>query len=77
MTVADRGLGITEGEPVFEPFYRSRDASLSAPGLGLGLTVCKRLVEAQGGQIWARPREGGGSEFGFTLPVLQDDAHPA
>jgi two-component system sensor kinase FixL len=38
--------------------------------MGLGLTVCKKLVEAQGGRIWARTREGGGSEVGFALPAF-------
>ena len=68
--VLDHGIGITvdESAHLFEAFYRSPRASDSAPGAGIGLAVCKRLVEAQGGQIWARPREGGGTEVGFTLP---------
>jgi K+-sensing histidine kinase KdpD len=45
-----------------------------ATGVGIGLFVCQRLVEAMGGRIWTRPREEGGSEFGFALPVWPMDA---
>jgi signal transduction histidine kinase len=71
VTVADRGPGIPEDEieHLFEPFYRAPGARRRAAGLGIGLAVCKRLVEAQGGQIWARNRPDGGAEFGFSLPV--------
>jgi PAS domain S-box-containing protein len=72
--VLDQGAGIApdEIEQVFRPFYRSRSTAGRAEGFGIGLTVCRRLVEAQGGTIWARPRAGGGTEFGFTLPVAGD-----
>ena len=60
-------------EQIFHPFYRSRSSATRAEGFGIGLTVCRRLVEAQGGRIWAAPRNGGGSEFGFTLPVTEDE----
>jgi two-component system sensor kinase FixL len=36
-------------------------------GLGIGLFVCRRLIEAMDGRIWVRPRDGGGAEFGFAL----------
>ncbi|HJT63978.1 MAG TPA: ATP-binding protein, partial [Candidatus Limnocylindria bacterium] len=39
-----------------------------ATGIGIGLFVSQRLVEAMGGRIWTRPRDGGGTEFGFALP---------
>lgn len=71
--VLDRGGGIDEdGEKLFEPFYRSASARRSADGLGIGLSVCRRLVEAYDGRIWARRRPDGGSEFGFALPVITD-----
>jgi signal transduction histidine kinase len=72
--VLDRGIGLDGANPedLFDAFYRSDTASQISAGLGVGLAVCKRLVEAQGGQIWAKPREGGGSEFGFTLPLCED-----
>ena len=70
-TVSDTGIGIpVEEQPrVFEAFYqgRSRKES-SAVGFGLGLAICRRLVEMLGGQIGVRSRAGGGSEFFFTLP---------
>jgi signal transduction histidine kinase len=68
--VLDRGPGISgpEMEAVFTPFYRSPATARTAGGAGIGLFVCRRLVEAMSGRIWARPREGGGSEFGFWLP---------
>lgn len=69
--VLDRGVGIGDEKiaRLFDAFYRAPDATGYAPGLGIGLTVCKRLVDAQGGRMWARRRDGGGSEFGFALPV--------
>ena len=72
--VLDRGPGISEDESerIFEPFYRSGSMISRAEGLGIALAVCKRLVEAQGGRIWARPRPDGGSEFGFALPITED-----
>jgi signal transduction histidine kinase len=71
--VLDRGIGMEEfdTERVFDAFYRTDPASEKSAGIGIGLTVCKRLVEAQGGDIWARLREGGGMEFGFTLKLCQ------
>ena len=69
--VLDRGLGIGDADPVrlFSPFYRSSEAQRTAGGLGLGLPVCDRIVTALGGHMWAAPREGGGAEFGFALPL--------
>jgi signal transduction histidine kinase len=69
--VLDRGIGI-EGADVarlFSPFYRSSEAQQRAGGLGLGLPVCDRIVSALGGRMWATPRDGGGAEFGFALPL--------
>jgi signal transduction histidine kinase len=54
------------------PFHREQKAERVAGGQGLGLAVCKTLVEAQGGRIWAESREGGGSRFTFTLPGAQE-----
>lgn len=69
--VLDRGFGVGEGEAsrIFERFYRSDRTAKLASGAGLGLAVCKRLVEAMEGEVWARPREGGGLEVGFRLPA--------
>ncbi len=75
--VLDRGPGIQPDEAVtmFELFYRSKHTASQAGGVGIGLFVCRQLVEAMGGRIWSRPRPEGGAEFGFTLPAyrLVDD----
>ena len=73
--VLDEGMGIADEAPeqLFELFYRSPNAARQAAGAGIGLFVCRQLIESMGGRIWARRRDTGGSEFGFTLPVLDPD----
>jgi two-component system sensor histidine kinase KdpD len=73
--VKDRGPGVPEGQDgrterdaLFEKFKRGSVES-SVPGLGLGLSICRTVVLAHGGRIWARNREGGGAVFGFSLPL--------
>jgi DNA-binding response OmpR family regulator len=73
--ISDTGLGIapTEQEVIFDEFRQSeRTTARGYGGLGLGLAVCKRLVEMHGGKIGARSlgQEGAGSTFYFTLPVM-------
>lgn len=67
----DRGIGFddAESDELFSTFYRSEAAQRTTSGLGIGLSACRRLVELLGGRIWAMPRSGGGSEFGFSLPA--------
>lgn len=74
VSVADRGPGLAPDEldRVFDAHFRSRSARAQADGLGLGLSVCRRLVEAQGGTIIARPTPGGGTTVSFTLPIADD-----
>jgi len=74
ISVADRGPGIPEAdlERVFDKFYRVLNGQPLAgypTGSGLGLAVCKGLVEAHGGRIWAELREGGGLIVFVVLPV--------
>jgi signal transduction histidine kinase len=71
IAVLDAGPGVddTERVEIFSSFYRSSKTSSRATGLGIGLAVCKLLVEKQSGKIWVTQREGGGSAFRFTLPV--------
>ncbi len=67
--VADRGPGISVAnqERVFDKFYRVHERE--GGGVGLGLTICRGIVEAHGGRIWVEPRDGGGASFRFTLPL--------
>jgi two-component system, OmpR family, sensor histidine kinase KdpD len=73
VTVADRGPGFAPGEEarVFEKFYRVPGAvpEGSGGGVGLGLTICRGILTAHGGRIWAENRPGGGAVFRFTLPL--------
>ena len=78
--VLDRGIGIAADDAgeVFTTFFRTDAARRVASGMGVGLSVCKRIVEAQGGRIWASPRDGGGSDVGFALPLrLEAEDAPA
>ncbi len=82
VVVADRGPGIPSGEEqrIFEKFHRAQGAP--GGGVGLGLAICRGIVMAHGGQLFAGNREGGGAEFRFQLPVegrppLLDTAEPA
>jgi PAS domain S-box-containing protein len=69
--VLDRGIGLdgADTDQLFTAFYRSESARSRSAGLGIGLAACRRVVESLGGRVWAAPREGGGSEFGFALPL--------
>ncbi len=72
VSVADSGIGIPEAEldRIFEKYYRVKNSGAPvAPGAGLGLYICKIIVEAHGGLIWARNRLPGGSVFNFSLPL--------
>jgi PAS domain S-box-containing protein len=71
VAVLDRGIGIGDADPgqLFTAFYRTEAAKMRTAGLGIGLAVCQRIVDSLGGRLWARPREGGGTEAGFALPL--------
>lgn len=68
-TVQDSGIGMPPNivANLFEKFYRSHRSKSQVGGTGLGLYLCKALVEAHGGNIWVRSREGQGTTVGFTL----------
>jgi signal transduction histidine kinase len=74
VSVADRGAGIeAEDLPrIFDRYYRGQRHE--GEGLGLGLFIVRKLVEAHGGRIWAESRPGEGSTFTFTLPVASASA---
>lgn len=66
LAVADRGQGFSPEQAgrLFAPFYTTKPQ-----GMGMGLNICRSIVEFHDGRLWARPNEGGGSVFAFTLPV--------
>lgn len=70
VTVADEGPGIPADEQprLFQPFYRSRTAREAAGGVGLGLTICRAIVHAQGGDIRIESEPGKGTSIHFTIP---------
>jgi signal transduction histidine kinase len=70
--VMDRGPGIDDAEAgqLFDAFYRSGSTGQQIKGLGIGLAVCRRIVESLGGGVSAAQRAGGGSIFGFWLPLM-------
>ncbi len=73
ITVADRGIGIPEDDlsRVFDKFYRVQRKDIG--GTGLGLPICKGIVEAHGGSIWAEDRKGGGTLVSFTLLAEREE----
>ena len=70
VSVLDDGPGVAsdERDRIFDPYVRAKDET-RASGLGLGLAICRRIVEAHGGVIGVSDRECGGSRFHFTLPA--------
>jgi PAS domain S-box-containing protein len=74
--VKDTGLGISKNEQkrIFEPYQRHRTDRERLSGLGLGLSLCKKLVELHGGRIWMESQTGKGSTFAFSIP-LKPPAH--
>jgi PAS domain S-box-containing protein len=68
--VADQGIGISSQDQtrLFAPFQRVEHSATRYGGTGLGLVVCRRLVEAHGGRIWVESQPGRGSTFVFSLP---------
>lgn len=68
-SVEDQGVGIPSGhlDKIFEPYHR---ISQKIPGTGLGLTICKRNIEALGGKIFVDSEEGAGTTFTVSLPLF-------
>lgn len=71
VTIADNGIGMPEAVVgnLFNKFYRSHRSREAVAGTGLGLYICKAIIESHGGSIWVRSKEGQGTTFGFTLPI--------
>ena len=72
VSVSDTGAGLSEEvrERLFEPFMTTKKE-----GMGVGLSICRTIVEAHGGSIWAENNEGDGATFAFTLPTAEAQAH--
>jgi two-component system sensor histidine kinase KdpD len=72
IAVADRGVGVPAGEEerIFEPFYRPGRPDVGSAGLGL--SIARRMAEAQGGAVRYSPRSGGGSTFVLHLPAARE-----
>jgi two-component system sensor kinase FixL len=70
VTVADTGPGVSPdvADQLFTAFVSTKD-----DGMGLGLSICRTIVEANGGRIWLEPRPGGGSQFHFTLVAAEQE----
>jgi PAS domain S-box-containing protein len=62
--VCDHGQGLTDVEKVFEPFFTTKKS-----GMGVGLAICRSIIEAHQGRLWATPNNDGGATFSFTLPI--------
>jgi signal transduction histidine kinase len=71
--IVDSGAGMTreDFEHVFEPFWTTKEE-----GIGLGLSICKAIVDANGGRIWAEPVADGGAAFRFTIPAAPRQGRP-
>jgi signal transduction histidine kinase len=71
VAVKDTGVGINsqQVERLFDAFYTTKPH-----GLGMGLSICRSIVEAHGGRLWATPNNGPGATFQFTLPIEPGDA---
>jgi signal transduction histidine kinase len=70
--VADNGMGVAEGfeSAVVQPFRRLHTEA-EIPGTGMGLAICKKIVERQGGNIWVSRNAPQGAVFSFTVPMSE------
>ena len=69
VSVCDTGHGLSAdvADHLFQPFVTSKES-----GMGIGLSICRTIIEAHGGRIWYEPAAGGGTEFQFTIPDAGD-----
>jgi len=76
ISVIDRGHGLTDPDRLFEPFF-----STKSEGLGMGLNICRTIIESHHGRLWAEKNPQGGTIFCFTLPCAEPDTenqpHPS
>ena len=71
VTVTDQGHGIDDAdiEKIFAPFYTTK-----SEGMGIGLAICRSIIEFHQGRLWVEPRREGGTVFRFTVPIEENDA---
>jgi signal transduction histidine kinase len=71
IAVKDSGVGIAaeDADRLFGPFVTTKSS-----GMGMGLSICRRIIQAHGGRIWFEPNPTGGAAFRFTLPVHRAEA---
>jgi len=65
--VRDSGCGIANPASIFDPFFTTKEN-----GMGMGLAICRSIIEVHGGRLWATANEGAGTTFSFTLPLHPD-----
>ena len=70
VAVADQGHGLAEEdvERIFAPFYTTKPE-----GMGIGLAICRSIIEFHQGRLWVEPRREGGTVFRFTVPIEEED----
>ena len=70
IAVADQGHGLNEAdlEKIFAPFYTTKPE-----GMGIGLAICRSIIEFHQGRLWVEPRREGGTVFRFTVPIEEED----
>lgn len=69
--VSDRGTGLSTDklDKIFQPFYTTK-----REGLGMGLSICRSIIEAHGGRLWAENNSDDGATFYFTVPIAEQTA---
>jgi two-component system sensor kinase FixL len=66
VTIKDSGIGIQEAvrHRIFDPLFTTK-----ATGMGMGLSICRTIIEAHGGKLWASPGTDHGTDFQFAIPI--------
>jgi signal transduction histidine kinase len=67
--ISDHGRGVERPERIFEPFFTTKEH-----GMGMGLAICRSIIESHGGRLWSEKNDQPGATFIFTLPIEAKDA---